>query len=215
MCDQANAQIIQDIMYEWTAQKRMFTAWNVTQEGKVRGTTESHSHLKSAIHSMWNIMASMGYDRSLINTPTGDAWLYHPVGADISAYTDQFASTNDVGTVGASNVTSPANNQPDQDVNGDRIATVDSDGRLNIFGDLLQKAGLDSKQAAYVCGCGNRICIKERPGIVDASKVLFVNSDGRIRLGKLTLMNDCPSTNGQYKVRYDATENAVVVESIG
>ena len=89
MCNQANADIMVDVVADLINDEKSFTAFDSTQEGMRRGTSERHSDLKGQVHGgMRNEVNAGTYERTLISTPTGDAWLYHPTGTDPSTYLD-------------------------------------------------------------------------------------------------------------------------------
>ena len=161
MCTTANAILIDQIIEDWADKELMFTAFDVTQEGKARGTTERHGQLKSAVHGNWdNLRYSRNYSRTLIQTPGGQAWLFHPDGGDISDYTDKFdidqpdddddglASPNTYGTP-APSVAAPSG----QNVN------ITKEGRLNVGPDLLAPLGVSNGDFVMVYTQSGKIIV--------------------------------------------------------
>lgn len=93
MCTMTNANIVEDVIQDWVAKNQMFTAYDVTTQAKSNGADEQHYQMKGIVHDNWayGFFSRNNYDRTLIDV--GDKiqpWLYHPIGADISSYTDRF-----------------------------------------------------------------------------------------------------------------------------
>ena len=82
-------QLIEDLTYQKVSQGDMFTAFDITLFAKKeKGLTERHRNVKHVVHDLFVAGQLSGYDRTLIDIPGAPdkAYLYHPVGADITQY---------------------------------------------------------------------------------------------------------------------------------
>lgn len=219
MCDAVNEQAISDIVDEFVQKEKCFTAFDATQEGERRGTTtERHGLLKGSVHAQFNRIQSQSYTRTLVNTASGDAWLYHPVGADITAEVARL-SNNQSHSLPSPNLPSPNDddddgilpspnfstqqiiNQSNTSVLGAKTSikrATNSEGRLQIPKELLEQADI-TKEAA-IEQVGGKLVVSRRTYPDTPGTTLYqLNTDGRIRLGPKAL-NRLPSNSGAFKM---------------
>ena len=232
MCLTANVTIIDQVIDERialasdkTKVQRMFTAYDITREARARGATEYHGQMKGAVHARWYDLQNNGYTRSLINTPTGDAWLYHPAGDDITEYTKNLNQNALALGVPSPNtalpspntapaVATPAAVTPSFSVSQPTPGTasaattfkkqaVDSEGRLPIYADQI--AALKVKpggRVAVYAGSTHRLAIVAPAIPYNGKKIAeyTVNKDGRVRINSDILTTHCTTRGGMYKV---------------
>ena len=112
MCDQITQGIIEKIVAEFVAGKKIFTSLNVSRKAqKDHGITLRHNEMKNEAHRIYadgNMIDPSGqsYNRKLIDIPNvnGQAYAYYPDGVDpdnydLSAIVSGPIDTNDAGTV--------------------------------------------------------------------------------------------------------------------
>lgn len=175
MCDPRNANIMVDIVAELVTGGKAFTAFDATQAGMQRGTTERHRYLKGQVHRNMQTELSTGrYERTLINTPSGrDAWLYHPVGFDVQSYTN---------TMNGVQADQDADDD-DADGNPSYLQHADNEGRLLINRSFTQSLGLWPGKMVEVGALGGKLTLAASLGSGIADKFYSVNADGRVRIG--------------------------------
>jgi len=92
MCSPQNEAIMNDVINDFVANRTQFTAFDATQAGKDKGTTERHGQLKRSVYARWDdgSLRSQGYDRDFIHIPgvSPNPWLYFPTGSDPQDYID-------------------------------------------------------------------------------------------------------------------------------
>lgn len=236
MCMTANSTLIDSIVDELVAKLDMFSAYDVTRAAKQRGATENHFQMKSAVHSRWFDLQNNGYSRSLVPTPTGDTWLYHPVGADTQSYIDR-VNQGQSGNLPSPNtsphlpspntspaapvVTSPSLTSATASLSTSsgtsvKTATTDTDGRLPIYGDQLVDIGAKPFSVVYVFVPKTGAILVAGQGRSNLGKPFAsytVNKDGRIRLSSRILQAAFGTlTYKQYNIKTDLSENAIRVE---
>ena len=176
MCNASNAVIIEDVVNSLTDEDKAFTAFDATQEGMQRGTTERHKHLKGQVHAnMQSRLADGTYERSLIPTPSGDAWLYHPDGYDVQNYIDSMKSP-------VQNIGRQPRDAVDAADASQKYQQKDKDGRLPIYANMLKAIGCGPFTIIQVGSINDEMVIAEDLGN-DAEQTYKVNADGRIRIG--------------------------------
>lgn len=220
MCTQANYDAIGYIINDFVAEEKNFTAFDVTQEGFNRGTTtETHRHLKGAVHARWYELQSQGYTRVLIPTPTGDTWLYHPVGADIQPDIDRINPNGvniNVDNADDDNddddddyLLSPNIPCPGAQTNAQTGSTktfvrhvTDVEGRLHLSKSELSQIGAKPGDKIVIYLRPNKIEIRiDNRQTMSSHNTYFqsVNHDGRVRIGKL-ILNHLNSPAGSFKI---------------
>ena len=226
MCTQANHDAIADIVNEMVNGGHIFTAFTVTQLGLQRGTTtESHGHLKSAVHAQYNDLLNRGYTRSIGQTPTGDTWVYHPVGADIQPFLDLINPHGTSSSQSSGPVTLPSPNTATPSKNAAtppttiKVAattaaavlaaatikkTTDIEGRLQVPKTALDAIGAKRGDFIKVEHANGKLVLRHAAG----AGQLYVNNDGRLRISPSDLNN--LSAVGAYKVTVDG--KTIVIE---
>ena len=243
MCMTANSQLIDSIVDDLVSRQECFSAWDVTRAAKQRGATENHFQMKSAVHARWFDLQNNGYTRSLVPTPTGDTWLYHPVGADTQPYIDRVNKGQAGTTLHSPNTLPSPNTSPAAPVAtsasltsvtpslsiGQKLAvaatgtslktaTTDIDGRLGIYQDQLEEIGAKpfSNVSIFIPKTGAIIIQNSRSATSTNGKpsiVYTVNKDGRIRLSRHVLTQAFGTHIAQYKIRTDKADKAIRVET--
>jgi hypothetical protein len=230
-----NVTLLDLVLTELSGGGEMFTAWDITSRAKKQGATQFHRDMKDFVHEKFDdgSLGVLDYTRTLVPTPTGDAWLYHKVGADIQPYIDhinsqpapsvppfgfdpaQYAAQTPAATaatqasmtaVAAAPVTvaSMTAVQPSQ-----KRQAIDSDGRLPVYADTLGEIGAKPLGTVMVFtqpGVGLYIQNPDNTG-TKPNHVYTVNKDGRVRLNP-SVLADFKSPTGTYTV---AVENGKVV----
>ena len=221
MCLTANATLVDSVIDELVAKNEPFTAYDVTRAARARGATEYHKDLKGAVHSRWFDLQNNGYTRSLVPTPTGDAWLYHANSYNPQDY------INKLGVNAGSNSTLPSPNTapaltaavavaslsavssaaPTVATSGTvKNQTVDAEGRLPIYGDQLDELNVVAGDTVNLYSHGSQLTLE----VVDPAgkspiATYSVNADRRIRISGSTLAAYLPNVNKPYKVSYDGS----------
>jgi len=188
MCNPDNTQIMEEVVSDFINVGKSFTAFDATQEGMRRGTTERHSHLKGQVHAnIRSFIRNGSYERSLIPTPNGNAWLYHPTGVDVQSYID-----NNIVTVNNNRPADPVTPLTDNTV---KKQVVDSEGRLPIYGDMLKEIDCKPGMTVEVVVSSNKISIAQfHPGPASSDDHYKVNADGRIRISAKVMNEFGPAT---------------------
>ena len=206
MCNTSNAVIMATVVEDLVENGQAFTAFDATQEGMQRGTTERHRSLKGQVHAnMKSVLADGSYEKSLVPTPTGEAWLYHPAGYDVQGHIDDMQSVvkKDVDP-----------SKPVDDDGEEKLQRSDSEGRLPIYGDMLRAIGCFPRHSVQVGNVNDEMVISKDLGI-DAEKAYTVNADGRIRIGPimlesvLSIMSTAPRR--EFKVMLDKGLKRIVI----
>jgi len=221
MCTSANALLISEVIDEMVNAGKCFTAYDVTKEAKTRGANENHYHMKGSVHSRYSDLQNLGYDRSLVQSPTGNTFLYHPTGADIQAEIDRINGNASASTVLPSPNAPQSSNVATLSSNTTTVTTaktkknqpVDAEGRLPIYAPFISALGLKT---------GDMVAVYSQDGVLtdtylsvekyDASATstpvatYTVNLDGRIRIGEEILSTFLPSSNGVYVVSIEKNE---------
>jgi len=217
MCQTANATLIDTVVDEFVQQQKLFSAYDITREAKSRGATEYHGQMKGQVHARWGDLQTTGYTRSLVPTPTGDTWLYHPIHADIQPYIDS-VNGNQSSTALPSPNTAPT---PSLSVSAPTVATsgdvknqsTDAEGRLPIYNDQMSTLGAAAgdKVNVYV-DKGQSITLTLPTNNSSTPYAEYtVNADGRVRLSNKILAAYLPSVSGVYRV--STTKDNIIVKS--
>lgn len=225
MCNSQNEQILRDIVAEKVQNGEPFTAWDVTSAARARGASEAHYQMKNTVHRMFSSGEIPGFDRTIIQTPTGPAWCYHPLGADVSNYAQGIGGSAPASTAPSSSGAQPApagsqtatavadpDDAADDASAFERKQATDKDGRLPIWSDMLRSIGLTKPgETAYVCLLGYDLAISSVsvpvPGGVSVATYL-VNKDGRIRIGSAFLPLSVPGT---FNVKVNTADKRIEV----
>lgn len=145
MCTAQNAQIVEQVIADFTSQNKPFTAYDITREARNRGADEHHYHLKSAVHSLYSYLQSINWERTLITIPgvAVNPWLYHPDGYDTDDYINQGTNITVVDIQD-----DPATDDPDSpdspDSQDDSVDSTDSSSGVYVL--TAQKVKVTSDQ---------------------------------------------------------------------
>jgi hypothetical protein len=214
MCNADNAVIMQEVVEEFVQDERAFTAFDATQEGMQRGTTERHRSLKGQVHAnMQSGLSDGSYERSLIPTPTGDAWLYHPAGYDVQKHAQrlQIDAAQSAGRMSRNSTAYPKTGKSDGE---QKQRQIDNDGRLNIPVDFLVSIGCRAGATIQVGSVNDEMVLSKKLGD-DAVADYVVNGDGRVRVGQSVLENVLSiiavSPNRTFNIMLDKDLKRIVV----
>lgn len=83
MCDSYTLSVLESVVNDFVDHFVMFTAFDVTKAAVSKGVVAKHYELKNDIHKL---ASNTNYTRTAIDINGNEAFLYHPVGADISVY---------------------------------------------------------------------------------------------------------------------------------
>ena len=196
-----NAALVDAALTELAQGGEIFTAWVVTANAKRNGATQYHNDMKGLVHEAYEdgTLQALDYTRTEIPTPTGNAWLYHKVGANINEYVS-FINNNPPPSVPpavaaavatASMSVAPPDPAAPTAASGSKSQSVDAEGRLPLYADTLRDVGANP---------GNTVLVYVSPTAVDVvlaanatpnskpNHTYVVNADGRVRLSKTTLL---------------------------
>jgi len=237
--DPANVTRLEVVLAEMVGSDQMFTAWDITSRAKKQGATQFHRDMKDFVHAKFDDgeLNPHDYTRTLVPTPTGDAWLYHKVGADIKSYVDhinsqpapsvppfgfdpaQYANTSPaaaaaVQTASAASMTAvsaaPVTAASMTAVTPTvKTQPIDADGRLPVYADTLAEINAAPLSTVFVFSQpGVGLYIKTPDNSgTKPTHVYTVNKDGRVRISE-SVLADFKSPTGVYNV---TVENGSVV----
>lgn len=236
----AFASVVDSIIDGLVAKLEMFSAYDVTRAAKQQGATENHYQMKGAVHARWFDLQNNGYTRSLVPTPTGDTWLYHPQGADIQPYTDRInngqpgttvlPSPNTAPTALPSPNTSPATPAPaTPSLTATATATVataaatgssakiqlrNTAGRLPIYADQLGEIGASAGSKIDIFVHTNKTIEIALAGSKTATPYAqyTIANDGRVYVAKSILETLYGPKPQTFRVSTDPTAKVVKIE---
>jgi hypothetical protein len=149
-------QLIEDLTYQKISQNDMFTAFDISVFAKKeKGMTERHRNVKHVVHDLFVSGRMSGYDRTLIDIPgaTEKAFLYHPIGADISQYNakdrSKFPNAGGSATATANGIT-VTSSTPAPTPSKKKGYGVDRRGRLCVRNSFIKAVGWSQSDAVYV-----------------------------------------------------------------
>lgn len=96
MCDAATQTVIQELVQDKIGQRRLFSAWDITQEIRKNGINERHSNVKRIVHAMFEAGEMSGYSRRTVSLPGVriPPFVYHPAGTNADDYLKNGDPTN-------------------------------------------------------------------------------------------------------------------------
>lgn len=208
MCDVQTEQAVRDLVTQMIQDGKAFTAYDITKQLRQQMTVK-HYEVRGVIRSMFsnNEFQNLGYDRQLIPTSGGvDAFLYSLEGADIQSYLD---AMNDVAPASSPATTATAVAAPPVTVKAGKLTVTqtrsvsDSEGRLGLHYSTMCAAGFQPgtnvSLVATVTG------LKLVDFAKNSLKDYMVNADGRVRISRTFLDQNCRSKTGNYKVVASST----------
>ena len=211
MCNSQNEQLIRDVVAEKVQSGSPFTIWDITNEARKRGATEQHYQMKSVVTGMSAAGELPGYDCTVIQTPTGQARCYHPLGMDISGYVNginggqpaapsQPSPSASSAPTPSTVATGTAVADPADDSDTERKVSADADGRLNISPSILSRIGLAPGDKAQVGVDDGALVVKNGVPLCPVASYV-VQADGRVRINPdVLVMSKVASPSGIYKV---------------
>jgi len=188
MCNTLNAGIIDEVVTDFINLEKPFTAFDATQEGMRRGTTEQHGQLKGEVHAIMSGFDVGQYKRSMILTPSGKAWLYHPPGYDVQSYIDNMTDIVAVNSSTPADPVTPISGNTDV-----KQQSIDNEGRLPIYGDMLKDINCDPGTNVEVVQINDKLIIGLKRFKSDLPSYK-VNQDGRIRVSAKVMNEFGPAT---------------------
>lgn len=210
MCNLSTAdqQIAEDIIEAKVKNEEMFTAHELGIAAKQAGGSVSPRELRLMAHELFGgqgqgadggWFASQGYTRTLIDV--GDSirpWLYHPIGADITPYTDKFKSRQ---SQSAPVVSKPAPSNPlgiaqpdslDDDDDEDSSIATKPQRQVGVAATVAQPGGGFMHQTLrQPTGPIAPIAPKAAPKVTTLKPRQNADKDGRVFIGR-----DCLSKLG-------------------
>lgn len=209
-----NDDLIKDQITEWTDDKIMFSAYDVTIALRNGGERISHDHVKGVVHNLFtNSEMDSGYSRAMITIPgtTNKAFVYHHITSDLDEYEPvkaTYTSNSDPSQTVTSNV-SPTivqrigdrNKQPVNDVLDKAYPA--HDGRLNIPMTFIKKAGLFNKKFSIVKEQNRVIVTKE----TSDGTVVKPTSSSAIIVSKIHIKH---LNKGVYKISLDDKKEIII-----
>ena len=226
LIDAANAALVDAALTELAQGGEMFTAWNVTANAKRNGATQYHNDMKGLVHEAYEdgTLQQLDYTRTLINTPTGEAWLYHKVGANIAEFVafinnnpppsvpPAAAKTTPTDSATSSMSVAPPDPAAPTAASGAKSQSVDAEGRLPLYADTLRDIGANPGNTVLVYITPTKVDVVLAANATPNSKpnhTYIVNADGRVRLSKTTLLSLLSKTG-----TYTVSVNGNVIEVV-
>ena len=206
MCMYLN--LIEDVVNEYTKDEKMFTAFDVTKEVRVRTKDRVfHDEVKKEVHKMFHNGALPGYNRSLANLANANPqpWVYHPQSVDVSKYNgspvNDTSTVADPGTTPISSISSFAGSGTND--NDDKVYKLDTTDRLCVPNKLVRQLSLKTGDTIYVYYANVKLTLKK-----DGSDGNFVTSyqvdkDDNVRITAGTLCK-CGLAGTEFDITGDA-----------
>jgi len=169
MQGRTNMQIVVQHVEEKINSGKPFTAYDITKairkEKQPTGGWIQHFQVKPIVHDLFYNGDMGSYTRSIIDTPGGNAWLYHEVGYDIWDYMEEeFGYDRPTTTVTSANDND--DNNSDNSLDWDLELGVDDDLELeddvnNSLGDELfdDEDNEEVDGDYFLVDSGGRVCV--------------------------------------------------------
>jgi hypothetical protein len=200
MCNQADQDKIEAIVEGFMLGDTSFTAFDATKEARKQGITERHGVIKRIVHRFMDnedandYPNTSVYEKTLIKTPTGNAYLYHPENETAPSrwgFPEDEVDDGDDASVDPDPVQVPAAKsasallkQQDPNISLIQKQLVDSEARLPVYKNLLSELNANWGDVIYVST--NGILSKKAS---DGAVAYGVNADGRIRISQSVLQD--------------------------
>jgi hypothetical protein len=217
---------IREVVTEWVAKEKMFTAFEISLEVKKKGIQKRHREMRETVHEIiLEVAQPKNYARQLTDVGAPElAWLYYPASANPATYTP----LERVG--GTSWPAPPANPVPPsqppllltlRDPEGipKGASGVDARGRLCLPVRMLQAIGVKGGDRVSVSVKGEELhvhnCVSATtpPGdpveIADGITIYTAEPDGNVRLTQKTLAK--ANIAGLQCYRISQTADSIVV----
>jgi len=182
---------VQAILVTLTGKNAVFTAYDVTKQVRIenKGMDVPHLDVKEMVREEWVSQFCDDYESTLIELTVGQhAFCYHPDG--VSPYTHPLAV------------------KPDTDSdNDDSDLTVEE--RLNIGKANLHILDLKPGQLVNVVVDNGVMSLTKTTD--PSGKVLVVNTDGRLRIGKKMLTEAFGQLHTKYDIAISSDTSAIKV----
>jgi hypothetical protein len=211
LLDPTVASVVDTVIQEKIDAGDPFTAYSITQEVRKRGHRAYHNDVKPAVHEPYlnGTYSAKDYTRTLIHTPTGDAYLYHKVGYDVQSYADNLNGTQQPSSpavatpAGPATVASLSVVQPSNAV----TKTVDVQGRLRLSPSLVKSIGGTRLGTVAVYAVGPNLEVSV-PSYNSATPycTYTVNKNGRVRISR-NVLGWLKNLGSTYKVELTTDSN--------
>jgi len=217
MCSSQNETYVRQVVTDFVAQSKQFTAWDATLEAKKLGADEGHRHLKGVVHGMWRTdLQNQGYSRQTVHLPKVPIppWLYYPVGTDPQDYVralDPGATDGTSDAASDGDVDLPSDSTDDEEEEDDVgtatgslgakiIATrsVTRERRLSVPRKVLKFLGVHPVTGVILSKFNGEIILHGMHTHVNGAKSLVayrINKDGRVRVNPAPLVKAGLSSN--------------------
>ena len=212
-CDPTNVQIVKDVIAGLVEGNEMFTAWDVTTASKKAGATQFHSDMKNVVHDAYIDGEMSGYSRTLIPTPTGDAWLYHSGGADLQSFIAHINGKPAPIAYPAMPAADPIVGSMTALPSVIKKQAIDADGRLPIYEDMLEGINARTGETVFVNIHPDRIVVCNPSWSAGPDHMYSVNSDGRVRISP-SILENIKSAQGVYSIEHDTTNQILVIKPL-
>jgi len=217
-------QLISDLTFQKVSQGSMFTAFDISLFAKQeKGMTERHNAVKHVVHDLYVNGQMPGYERTLIDIPgvSRQAFLYHPIGADISRYDPKdrskfpnvggsaAATSNGISVVNPNPIPAPTVTSTTGTQLGQR---VDRRGRLCIPNILTRKLGWNGMRAIVVYADNGGVVLTENFRSYACLTSYYPDKDDNIRISARTLRKCGIACNNPQTDRYSIQINGSDIE---
>jgi len=217
---------IDEVVGEWTGDRKLFTAFEVSIEAKSRGVNERHRNMKDHVHgAIARIGSSHSYTRTLMDVGAQvQAWVYHHTSDNPYTYRPlDRGNTRQRAAAPATAAPSPNAAPVYQGLrnpvpltagagsprnNNDGVCGTDSQGRVTITSAMLTRMDIEAGETAIVvCDAANKEIRITRPTIFDDNDPdtnYSVEPDGSIRIAPDALNQAAIGGMQSYKVSGDS-----------
>lgn len=199
---------IREVVKEWVAVGRMFTAFEVSLAAKERGVEERHRNMRNRVHEIiYDEGVNNNYTRMLMDVGAPEqAWLYYPVGGDPYSYQPLDRNAHDTRASGTPAILPPVQaipliaGQSQPAVIPQGAYGVDRRGRLCIPVKMLHEIEVQPKDRVNVVSDEDDhvVTIRKRVELTtplnddpfeesDETTVYTAENDGNVRVTQRTL----------------------------
>jgi len=189
MCAYVND--ITDVVSEFVAADKMFTAWDVTMEVRKRSKDRvQHFEVKKEVHKVFDQGNMSGYNRTLatLQNVNPQPWIYHPMSADPTIYDGKPVAPAVVSSI--SSVDDNDNSISDIAADGSAVYKFDTTDRLCVPNKLVREIGLKTGDEIEITGSGPIAFFVQPKGAVAAPSVVanyVVDRYDNVRISRATL----------------------------
>ena len=200
MCDVATESQIHDVVKALVKQRRMFSAYDISQAVRKLGFKEYHRDMKKIVHRMFDGGEMDDFGRTLVKYPSAPtrAFRYHPPELD----------PNDFGTVQTPILAAPAAafdaDNGSSAASGPDLAVVKTPGTcLYVPRSMAKTVGIPPSGNAYMdIDPAGKISITTL--LSNGSKKTHVDRNQNIRIGRTALLK--AGIKGKVRIELDGNE---------